>query len=66
MNDVEKLTMTVPELAEALGISKDYAYALAHHEKFTPAIYLGKRILISRPAFMKWIEEANFNIDVSL
>jgi excisionase family DNA binding protein len=44
-----KLTLTVPETAALLGISRAHAYELvARHE--LPALRLGRRVLIPRHA----------------
>lgn len=40
-------TITVPEAARVLGISRDTAYALARRGDL-PTIRLGKRIVVSR------------------
>jgi excisionase family DNA binding protein len=45
MTDEHKLTLSVPETATLLGISRTHAYELvARHE--LPAIRLGRRVLI--------------------
>ena len=51
-----KMCMTVPEVAEAMGISRPTAYTLANRADF-PAIRLGKRIVIPRDAFESWLRE---------
>ena len=51
-----KLVLTVPEIAEMLGINIPKAYDLARREDF-PAFKLGKRIIIPKDAFLKWLEE---------
>jgi excisionase family DNA binding protein len=49
MNDPAKLTLSVPETANLLGISRAHAYELvARHE--LPAIRLGRRLLVPRHA----------------
>ena len=51
--DKNILTMTIPECAEALGISRGLAYELAHSGKL-PVLKLGaKRLLVSRAALEK-------------
>lgn len=50
MNDAS-LTMTVPEIAKAMGISRGLAYDLARRDALpVPVIRLGKRMVISRKA----------------
>jgi excisionase family DNA binding protein len=49
--------MTVPEAAEMLGISRNHAYELARQGKL-PVIRLGKRLIIPRIGFEKWLEES--------
>ena len=51
-----RMCMTVPEVAEAMGISRPTAYTLANREDF-PAIRLGKRIVIPREAFETWLHD---------
>ncbi|MBI4215918.1 MAG: helix-turn-helix domain-containing protein [Chloroflexi bacterium] len=51
----ERLTMTIPEFAEATGCSKNLAYTLARQNKLpVPVIRLGqKRICVSRAAVLR-------------
>lgn len=53
----QRLTMTVADLRQALGCGRRQAYELANRADF-PAIRLngGKKILIPREAFMRWLE----------
>lgn len=54
---VQRLTMTVEQAAQALGISRAFAYeAVARGE--IPAIRIGRRILIPRIALDKLLEGA--------
>lgn len=53
----KRLTLTVPEVAELLGISVISAYNLAKRQDF-PAIRVGKRVVIPRAAFDRWLEMA--------
>ena len=47
----EKLTMTIPEVAYALGISRNLAYELAKRDELpVPVIKLGRRMVLSRKA----------------
>lgn len=50
------LTLTVPEVAKILGISRAGAYELVRSTGF-PRINIGKRILVPRDKFIQWIEE---------
>lgn len=52
---MEKLTMSVDELATTLGISRPKAYELAHSEGF-PTLRVGRRIRISAIGLRDWIE----------
>jgi len=53
---MEKLTVTVKEMAEQLGISRPKAYELARSRGF-PAINIGRRIVIPKDKFKQWIDE---------
>ena len=52
MTNTERLTVTIPEVAKALGISRGLAYELAKRDKLPiPIIRLGqKRMCASRRA----------------
>ncbi len=55
--DLEKrLCITVPEAAEMLGISRNFAYELVKQGKL-PVIIFGKRKLIPRAALEKMLEK---------
>lgn len=56
----KKMCLTVPEVAVALGVSKPTAYNLANRADF-PAIRLGKRIIVPREAFEKWVTDVVAN-----
>lgn len=51
-----KLTITVKEMSEMLGISIPKAYDLVKSEGF-PSIQLGRRIVVPFEPFKQWIEE---------
>lgn len=51
---MEKITISVDELRQQLGISRTKAYALARSADF-PAIKLGGRILIPLAQLEAWI-----------
>ena len=50
-----RLCVTVPEAAEMLGISRNFAYQLVREGKL-PSIRFGKRILIPKAALEKMLE----------
>lgn len=52
---LERLTMTIPEAAKVLGISKSKMYDLARSDGF-PTITVGTRRLISRKGLERWME----------
>ena len=52
---VNKLTYTVEEMGEALGISRVKAYELANSRDF-PKIRIGKRIVIPIESLNRWLE----------
>jgi len=52
------LTLSVPDVAAVLGISRAGAYELVHSEGF-PALTVGSRILIPRDKFLSWIDESS-------
>ncbi len=56
MIESDKLTLTVKEVAELLGIGLNYAYKLPKIEGF-PTIRIGSRILIPVEGLNKWLEE---------
>jgi len=52
--DKEKQTLTVTEVARCLGIGRNSAYeAIARGE--IPVIRVGKRLLVPKVAFEKWL-----------
>lgn len=52
----EKACMTVSDVADEMRISRPKAYELTHRKDF-PAIRVGKRIVIPRAAFYRWLED---------
>ena len=50
------LMLSVPNLTEALGISRAGAYELVKSEGF-PALHIGNRILIPKEELIAWIKE---------
>ncbi len=55
MENVEKLTVTVPEMAKMVGVSTCTAYNLIHRADF-PVIRVGRRAVIPVDALKRWIE----------
>ena len=53
---MEKLTYSVSEVAELLGISKSYAYELVRNGTI-PAIELGRKKIIPRDRFLAWVND---------
>lgn len=51
---VERLTMSVAEAAEELGVSTATAYTLVHRADF-PALWIGKRVRVSREGLREWV-----------
>jgi excisionase family DNA binding protein len=54
---MELLTITVEEAAEALGISRNAAYAAVNAGQI-PAIRVGRRWLVPKIAFERMLENA--------
>lgn len=52
----ERLTMTVEECAQLLGIGRQLAYSKANSGEL-PAIRVGRRLLISRAALQRMLEQ---------
>ena len=52
-----KLTITVEELAQQLNVSRATAYNLARRKDFYPAFRIGHRLIISRQALSRWLND---------
>lgn len=52
----EKLTLSIAEAAELVGVSTSKMYQLARIKGF-PAIRVGKRVLVSAKKLPIWVEE---------
>ena len=50
------LTLSAPEVAEVLGISRAAAYELVRSKGF-PHMKIGTRILVPKDKFIRWINE---------
>jgi len=60
----ERKFYNVEELARLLGVSKNKVYDLCHIEGF-PAIWLGRRVIVSRSGFEQWVEsQAGSGVDI--
>lgn len=57
---MEKLTLTVDELAQVMQISRPKAYELVHRADF-PVIHIGRRVLIPVDGLKKWLEKESRN-----
>lgn len=55
MQNVEKLTVSVPEMAKMVGISKCTAYELIHRAGF-PVIWVGRRAVIPVDGLKEWMK----------
>lgn len=53
---MEKLTVTVDEMAKIVGVSRPTAYDLIHKEGF-PTVRIGRRIVIPLDSLKRWLEE---------
>ena len=53
-----KVTLTVPEAAELIGVCKPTMYEMIHAGKVR-SVKVGKKILISRQSLMDWLKEGD-------
>lgn len=53
---MDKLVLSVADIQQALGCGRRQAYELANSADF-PAIRLGRKIVIPRDAFLRWLEK---------
>ena len=51
-----KLTVSVDEAAQLLGINRVTVYRLARQKDF-PAVFVGRRILIPKRGLEEWLEQ---------
>jgi len=56
-----KLTLSVPEAAELLGVAKNSLYSSIKKREFKYVIRIGKRILIPRAALEKELAGTNLS-----
>ena len=57
----KSLTLTVSQAAAALGISRNLAYEAARDGRI-PALRIGRRLLVSRRALERLLEDPQSNI----
>ena len=50
------LTLTVPQMAKELNISRNTAYELTKQKGF-PCFRVGKRVLVNRDMLQAWLDE---------
>ena len=55
-----KMTLSVREAAEMIGISKPKMYELIREGEI-PSIHVGKKIVIARQALLDWLSEGDNN-----
>ena len=55
IGSMEKLTLTITEAAQLLGISRTTAYELARQGKI-PVLRLGKRLVVPKAALERMLE----------
>lgn len=56
---VERQTLTVEEAASLLGISRGAAYQAVKVGEIPGVLRLGRRVLISRVAFERWLSSGD-------
>lgn len=57
MQDNECLTVSLPSVAKAFGISRGLCYQLARQDKLPcPVIHLGKRMVVSKQSMLALLE----------
>jgi excisionase family DNA binding protein len=53
---INRATLTIAEVATALGIGRSLAYTLAAEGKF-PVLRLGNRLLVPTERFFAWLRD---------
>jgi excisionase family DNA binding protein len=56
-NQTERMTLTIPEAAKALGIGRNAGYEAARRGEI-PKIMIGKRLLVPRAALERMLQGA--------
>lgn len=59
-SDERLITLSVEDVANVLGVSRATAYNLANSKGF-PILRIGKRMVVPKAAFIKWIEKNTNN-----
>lgn len=54
------LSLTVSDISQILKICKQNAYDLCHSRNF-PSIQIGRRLIISKLAFIEWLKNPKYN-----
>lgn len=54
MSSVERITYTIEEAAEVLGIGRSLAYDMASRGEL-PSLRLGRRVVVPRKALEEWL-----------
>ena len=49
------LSLSADDVAKVLGISRGQAYEVFHRKDF-PTVYFGKRMVVFKEQFIKWME----------
>lgn len=57
---MEKLTYSVQEVSQLLGIGTTAAYQLVRSEGF-PRIQVGRRIVVPKKAFEQWVDSISIS-----
>lgn len=52
----ERPTLSIPQVAVSLGVCNEFAYCLARRGKLPGAFKLGRRWIVARVPFEKWLE----------
>lgn len=58
MKDDDRLTLTIPEVARLLGISRNLAYELANQGKIPVLRLSQRRLVVPRDALQRMLAEA--------
>jgi len=59
MKDDDRLTLTIPEVARLLGISRNLAYELANQHKIPVLRLSQRRLVVPRDALQRMLAEAS-------
>lgn len=58
--NTQRATLTIAEVAAELGVNLIAAYEMAKQVGF-PALTVGKRIIVPKAAFDRWLSDAAFS-----